>query len=246
MVNARGPVAAIGNFDGVHEGHLRLIERAADFARSRTVKLAAVVFDPHPRRFFRPDDPPFLLTTPTRRNALLKEAGIAEVLALTFNADLAALTPEQFVAAMLKDRLGLGGVVTGTEFRFGKARAGDATALKTLCGAAGIETLLIEPKAERHDGLKIGSSEIRDAIAGGDVKEAALMLGRRWSVEGIVGEGQKLGRTLGFPTANLNSRRPHRAAPRRLCSGGPGRGPLPWRRREFRTAPDCRLGRGAA
>lgn len=198
-----GPIAAIGNFDGVHKGHGRLLAKTVDFARARRAAPAAVVFDPHPRRFFRPDDPPFLLTTPARRNRLLKEAGAEEVFPLVFDAGLAALTPEAFVSDVLKARLRLGGVVTGTEFRFGKERAGDAAALKALCAAAGLSVLLVEPKAERHDGLKIGSSEIRDAIASGAVKEAALMLGRRWSVEGVVAEGQRLGRTLGFPTANL-------------------------------------------
>ncbi len=200
---AAGPVAAIGNFDGVHRGHCRLIARTVDFARSRRAAPAAVVFDPHPRRYFRPDDPPFLLTTPARRDRLLKEAGAREVFSLTFDAALASLTPEAFVSGILKNRLRLGGVVTGTEFRFGKGRAGDAAALKALCESEGLAALLVEPKAERHDGLKIGSSEIRDAIASGAVKEAALMLGRPWSVEGVVAEGQKLGRTLGFPTANL-------------------------------------------
>jgi riboflavin kinase/FMN adenylyltransferase len=200
---AIGPIAAIGNFDGVHKGHRRLLAKTVDFARARRAAPAAVVFDPHPRRFFRPDDPPFLLTTPSRRNRLLQEAGAEEVFPLVFDAGLAALTPEAFVADVLKARLRLGGVVTGTEFRFGKERAGDAAALKALCAAVGLLVLLVEPKAERHDGLKIGSSEIRDAIANGAVKEAALMLGRRWSVEGVVAEGQRLGRTLGFPTANL-------------------------------------------
>jgi riboflavin kinase/FMN adenylyltransferase len=199
----RRPVAAIGNFDGVHRGHGRLIAKTAEFARTLKGAPAAVVFDPHPRRYFRPGEPPFLLTTPKTRDALLGEAGADEVFTIPFDGALAALSPEQFVHAILRERLRLAGVVAGSEFRFGKERAGDAPTLKTLCEAAGIAALIVEPRPER-DGQKIGSSGIRAAIAGGEVKEAAGMLGRRWTVEGVVAQGQKLGRTLGFPTANLS------------------------------------------
>lgn len=204
MVSAgRRLIAAIGNFDGVHRGHRRLMAKTVSFAQAEGAEPAAVVFDPHPRRYFKPDDPKFLLTSPARRKALLQDAGAREVLSLSFDASLAALSPGEFVNGVLKSRLGLMGVVTGTEFRFGVGRAGDAAALRVHCDAAGLAALLVEPKSERHDGLKIGSSEIRSAVATGEVKEAALMLGRRWSVDGIVSEGQKLGRTLGFPTANM-------------------------------------------
>lgn len=204
MVRSKRVVAAVGNFDGVHRGHRRLLSQTTSFAHALGAEPGAVVFDPHPRRFFRPADPPFLLTTPARRDLLLKEAGARIVHSLAFDAALAALTPDAFVREVLKAKLGLFGVVTGTEFRFGKDRSGDALALRDLCEAAGMAALLVEPKPERHDGFKIGSSEIRQAIADGDVKEAALMLGRRWTVDGVVFEGQKLGRTIGFPTANLD------------------------------------------
>lgn len=197
-------VAAIGNFDGVHRGHQRLVAETAEFARRRGADPAVVVFNPHPRRFFRPGDPPFLLTTPERRDALLREAGAAVVLPLVFDAALAALPPEAFVADVLKARLGLKGVVTGTDFRFGKGRAGDADLLARAGEAAGIEALAVAPRVESAAGAKIGSSAIRAAIAAGDVRDAALMLGRRWAVDGIVASGQKLGRTIGFPTANLS------------------------------------------
>ena len=196
--------AAIGNFDGVHRGHKRLIAETAAFARRHGGDPGAVVFEPHPRRYFRPDDPPFLLTTPDRRDALLAEAGATKVIRLDFGSALAGLSPEAFVVEVLKERLGLKGVVTGTDFRFGKGRAGDADYLKSAGEAAGLTVLAVEPKVEAADGAKTGSSAIRDAIAAGDVKEAAAMLGRRWRVEGVVAHGQELGRTLGFPTANLD------------------------------------------
>lgn len=202
MVGGKGAVAAIGNFDGVHRGHQQLLAETAVFARSLDHPAGAVVFDPHPRRYFRPGDPPFLLTTPKQRERLLRDNGAGQVMTLTFDASLAALTPEQFVRDVLKQKLGLAGVVTGTDFRFGKGRSGDAAGLKRLCKEAGLAALLVSPKPEA-DGEKIGSSAIRAALQAGDARAAASMLGRPWGVEGAVLPGQKLGRTLGFPTANM-------------------------------------------
>lgn len=199
-----GAVAAIGNFDGVHLGHQRLLAETRRLAEARGAPFAVVVFEPHPRRFFRPDDPPFLITTPERRKALLRAEGAAQVHALAFDAALAGMSPEAFVGEVLKGRLGLAGVVTGAEFRFGKARAGDAAALKRLAAAAGVEAVAIEPARDGPDGAKIGSSAIRDAIVAGDMKSAAAMMGRPWAVAGPVMPGDKRGRGLGFPTANMS------------------------------------------
>lgn len=199
----RGAVAAIGNFDGVHRGHQQLLKQTIAFARKQRGKPTVVVFEPHPRRYFRPDDPPFLLTTSARREALLRAYGAEDVITLTFDAALAAMTPESFVSEVLKSRLDLSGIVTGTEFRFGKGRSGDAEGLKALCAAVGIETLLVAPARTETPSDKISSSDIRNALQDGDVGSAAAMLGRYWSVAGEVVAGQKLGRTLGFPTANM-------------------------------------------
>jgi riboflavin kinase/FMN adenylyltransferase len=196
-------IAAIGNFDGVHRGHQELLRRTVEFARGRAASPGAVVFDPHPWRHFHPDAPPFLLTTPAKRDALLREYGAEAVLTLRFDAALAATTPEGFVAEVLKARLGLKGAVAGSDFRFGKGRAGDAAALARLGRAAGLEVLLVEPRPEGRNGEKIGSSAIRAAIASGDMRAAARMLGRPWTVEGVVVKGDERGRTLGFPTANF-------------------------------------------
>lgn len=205
MVSARdkGAVAAIGSFDGVHRGHRFLIAETAKIARASGAPAGAVVFDPHPRRFFQPDAPPFLLTTSSRRDALLKEAGADIVYSAAFDAALASMPPETFVSDVLKGRLGLSGVVTGAEFRFGKGRAGDAESLKRLAAASGMSAHLVEPLADGQETDKIGSTAIRAAIQDGDMRAAAAMLGRLWAVEGVVEKGRELGRTIGFPTANL-------------------------------------------
>lgn len=198
-----GVVAAVGNFDGVHLGHQHLLSRTAAFADSLGARMGAVVFDPHPRRYFRPDDPPFLLTTPEKRNALLAAHGVKTVIALPFDKTLAALSPEAFVHDVLKARLGLCGVVTGADFRFGKGRAGDGAALRVLGEATGLAVDLVDVLAENLQAEKFGSSAVRAALRAGEPDRAAAMLGRRWSVCGMVEEGQRLGRGLGFPTANM-------------------------------------------
>ena len=207
MVNGEaktdGVVAAVGNFDGVHLGHQHLLARTAAFAQSLGARMGAVVFEPHPRRYFRPDDPPFLLTTPAKRDALLAAHGVETVLALPFDKTLAASSPEAFVRDVLKARLGLSGVVTGADFRFGKGRAGDGEALRVLGAAAGLAVDLVDVLAENPQAEKLGSSAVRAALQAGEPERAAAILGRRWSVSGVVEEGQRLGRGLGFPTANM-------------------------------------------
>ncbi len=201
---ARGPVAAIGNFDGVHLGHQYLLEETRKIAEAAGAPTGAVVFDPHPRRFFRPDDPPFLLTTPEDRARLLRAHGADEVMTLSFDAALAALSPEDFVGDVLSGRLALSGVVTGSEFHFGRGRAGDVDALARLAVAAGLSAHRVAPiAANARKGGKISSSAVRAALKAGDVVEAERLLGRRWSVRGPVVEGRRLGRTIGFATANI-------------------------------------------
>ncbi len=199
-------VAAIGNFDGVHLGHKRLIDETAAFAASLGGAVGAVVFDPHPRRFFQPDADPFLISRPQARDALLKAAGVETVIPLTFDATLASTAPRDFVRAILKERLGLAGVATGADFRFGKARAGTSDDLKALAAEVGLAYRAIDTLNESGgDGpdRKVGSSGVREAIRNGDMRAAAAMLGRAWSIYGTVEEGRRLGRTIGFPTANL-------------------------------------------
>ncbi|MAW81736.1 MAG: bifunctional riboflavin kinase/FMN adenylyltransferase [Parvularcula sp.] len=199
----RNIMAALGNFDGVHRGHQYLLQKTADFARDHNAAPGVVLFEPHPRRYFRPGDPPFLLTLPAKRDELLREAGAEEIFTLVFDKALAAMTPEDFVNGVLNEKLGLAGVVTGADFRFGQGRAGDGDALKTLGEAAGLKVRLVDTLAENPDTEKYGSSAVRAALREGEVDKAAEMLGREWSVRGVVAEGRKVGRTIGFPTANL-------------------------------------------
>lgn len=196
-----GRFAAIGNFDGVHLGHRRLLEETAAAASAQNGEAGAVVFEPHPRRYFRPDDSPFLLTTRATRARLLSEAGARFVLELPFDAALVAMTPREFVFDVLKRRLSLAGVAVGEEFRFGKGRAGDAEGLRALADEAGLVATVVPPLMNGAE--KFGSTQVRAAIEKGDMGAAAAMLGRPWSIEGVVGEGRKLGRTIGFPTANM-------------------------------------------
>ncbi|MEO0398421.1 MAG: bifunctional riboflavin kinase/FAD synthetase [Pseudomonadota bacterium] len=200
-------MAAIGNFDGVHRGHKFLIEQTIAFADALGAEPGVVVFDPHPRRHFRPDDPPFLLTTPEDRAALIKEAGAPNVMTVTFDGETAAMAAEDFVGRILIDGFGLSGVITGSDFRFGAGRSGDVLMLNDLCAARGVEARIAEllsdgPTSDPY-GDKVSSSGVREAIHHGDMDVAAGMLGRPWSVAGFVASGQKLGRQIGFPTANL-------------------------------------------
>ncbi|WP_425410300.1 bifunctional riboflavin kinase/FAD synthetase [Hyphococcus sp.] len=202
MVGGKKIVAAIGNFDGVHRGHQFLLQQTQELAREQQAALGVVLFEPHPRRFFRPDDPAFLLTTPAKRDALLRAVGVDEIFALRFDAALASMTPEDFVLEELKTRLKLSGVVAGADFRFGKDRAGGGAALEKLSGEAGMAVKLVGI-LDGEKGEKFGSSAIRQALRNGEPEDAARMLGRPWSATGVVAEGQKVGRTIGFPTANM-------------------------------------------
>ncbi len=201
MAGMKKTVAAIGNFDGVHLGHQHLLRATAGFAAQLDARLGVVLFDPHPRRYFRPDEPPFLLTTPEQRDALLRAADVDDILVLKFDETLASTPPDAFVRDVLKGRLGLGGIVAGADFRFGKGRAGDGAMMKALGAELGLGVKLVD--LLDAGGAKFGSSAIREALRAGDVDKAAAMLGRPWSVSGAVNEGRRVGRTIGFPTANM-------------------------------------------
>ncbi len=204
MVTDGRYIAAIGNFDGVHRGHQHLLEEAAAFAKAHEAHAAALTFDPHPRRYFRPDDPPFLLTAPEVRDGLLSRYGAKKVFVLNFDKELASLTPEDFLIATLKGKLGLAGVVAGADFRFGKGRTGGIEALQTIGEGAGLLVRIAEVISEKPYAEKYSSSDARNAIVAGDMRAAAHVLGRAWGVRGVVSVGQRLGRTLGFPTANFS------------------------------------------
>lgn len=199
--NARGAVIALGNFDGVHGGHLTVLDQARRLAAELRAPLAVALFQPHPRRYFAPDSAPFKLMSHDWRNEKLAAVGAEAVYALPFDQSMSAMSPEEFVETVLHRGLGVRGVVTGADFRFGKGRAGDAEQLETHCAARGITAQRAALFNDSEE--KVSSSRIRNALAEGDVASAARWLGGAWRVEGEVQHGDKRGRTIGFPTANV-------------------------------------------
>ncbi|MFN7054287.1 riboflavin biosynthesis protein RibF [Hyphomonas sp.] len=196
--DARGCSVALGNFDGVHAGHLAVIAAARAAGHGR---FAAATFEPPPRAYFRPGDPPFRIFRPERRNAALTAAGAAHVYELPFNGEMAAMTDEGFVRQVLVDGLGVSHISVGFDFRFGRGRMGHAERLSSLGRAFGFGVTIVEP-VESH-GAKASSTAIRQALMAGEPDLAAEMLGSPWTADGIIESGERNGRNLGFPTANL-------------------------------------------
>jgi len=202
--DAWGPsVVTIGVFDGVHRGHQRIVTAAAAAAAGLGLPLVVATFDPHPAEVIRPGSHPLLLCTLRRRAQLLAELGAAAVCVLEFTLEFSRLGPDEFVRAVLADRLHARRVVVGENFRFGHRAAGDLALLAELgekydFRAEGIPLLA-------QDGVTMSSSAIRDLLAAGDVAGAARGLGRPHRVEGVVVRGDQRGRVLGFPTANLET-----------------------------------------
>ena len=196
-----GAVYAIGNFDGVHRGHQSVLARARALAQARGVPSAALTFEPHPADVFAGRPVVFRLTPFAQKAAGIEACGLSCVVSLSFDAALAAMPAEDFVARVLVERLGLSGLVAGADFHFGKGRSGSPQFLRQAGAAHGFAVEIVE-KVE--DGSEvISSTAIRQALERGDVAGATRMLGRPYAVSGVVVGGQKLGRTLGVPTANL-------------------------------------------
>ena len=197
----RGAVLAMGNFDGVHRGHQAVIavalERASEFGGPAGV----LTFEPHPRDFFHPGEPLFRLTDEPTKLRLLAGAGLDGAVVLTFNAALAATTAEDFVAHILVGRFAVSGVIVGFNFHFGKNRAGSPAFLTEQGRKYGFAVDIVPPF--ELDGRPVSSGPIRDALIAGRVTDAAVLLGFPWFVSGKVIHGDKRGRELGFPTANL-------------------------------------------
>ena len=198
---ARGGVAALGNFDGFHRGHQAVVGRALALARAAGVPALVASFDPHPARVFRPDLPPFALTATAQRFDLFAAFGIDAAVMVPFTPALAALSAADFVVQWLVRRLGVSGVVTGGDFTFGKGRSGDTALLAALGAEHGFTAEVVAPVAD-DDGV-ISSSRVRALLRGADPVGAAALLTRPFTIRGVVEHGAKLGRTLGFPTANL-------------------------------------------
>ncbi len=197
----RGAVIALGNFDGFHLGHQAVVREAVDWARAESRPVIVATFDPHPVRFFRPDTPPFRLTTLDQRQELFAAAGADAMLVFHFDALFAANTAEDFVVRLLHHRFGAAGVVTGEDFTFGKGRGGNLAVLRELGERAGIAARSVGP-VKLGDEV-VSSSRIREALRQGDCATAARLLTRPFAIRGLVQHGDKLGRTIGYPTANL-------------------------------------------
>lgn len=198
--DARGAAIALGNFDGVHLGHQAVIASACRVAQARGVALGVAVFEPHPRRFFLPDEPPFRLQTPRQRAQALGALGVIEVFDIGFDAAMAQSSDRDFATHVLRDLLGASHVSVGGDFRFGRGRMGDAAKLAELGVELGFTVEALAPLGGEE---KFSSSAIRQAIARGDMNTATRQLGRPWAIEGEVQRGFQRGRDFGFPTANL-------------------------------------------
>ncbi|QOG07889.1 bifunctional riboflavin kinase/FAD synthetase [Aureimonas sp. OT7] len=198
----RGGVVAIGNFDGVHRGHQAVLSAAAEIATRERLPLVCLTFEPHPRSVFRPEQPVARLTPAPLKARILDELGFDAVVEQAFTREFASETAESFIEDCLLGALGARHVVVGYDFHFGARRAGTA---ETLAAACGQRTIGVSVIAEFDDegGAVVSSSRIRSDLSVGDVAGANALLGYRWIVEGEIVHGRKLGRTLGYPTANM-------------------------------------------
>ncbi len=195
---AQGPVLAIGNFDGVHKGHQALLAHARTVAQSKNAPLAVLTFEPHPRVLFRPDDPPFRITSAAVKARRLDAAGVDTLFSLGFDWDFASQSAEEFVSRILLNGIKPVHVVVGHDFRFGQLRKGDADTIR----ASGIDVSCFDEVADAQ-GRKFSSTAIRQNLRTGEIKTANAMLGWDWKIEGAVFRGDRRGHELGYPTANI-------------------------------------------
>ena len=198
----KGAAVAIGAFDGVHRGHQAVIAAAREAARALGAPLGVVSFDPHPRRWFQPDAAPFRLMTPAQMARALGPLGVDRLYLLPFDADMAAMSDEAFARTVLSDGLGIRHAAVGFDFTYGKGRTGSPEGLRRHGETLGF-TVSVADRVDDPDGLKLSSSAVREAVRAGDMQRAAAILGRPFAIEGEVIHGDKRGRALGFPTANV-------------------------------------------
>lgn len=201
----RGSVAALGNFDGFHLGHQVVVGEAGRIARDMGAALTVITTEPHPRSFFRPDDAPFRLTPFRERALLMREFGVDLLVSMPFNRTMSQCLAQDFVTDILCRELGLLHIVVGYDYRFGKGRGGGVTVLARMGEMEGFGLSVVEPVAvsDSSDPEIYSSSLVRDILRSGDVRKAADLLGHWWSISGRVRHGEKRGRSIGYPTANL-------------------------------------------
>ena len=200
----KGAVIALGNFDGLHRGHQAVISRAKTIADDIGAPLGIGLFRPHPYRFFKPDAAPFRLMSPRIRAQVMADLGVEFLYEIPFNDSLRDMDDAEFVEQVLHQGLGIRHVIVGEDYHFGKNRCGNVESLTRLCADRGIGVTAISPVGLHKLYGKYGSTEIRKALKDGDVFHAQHMLSRPWRVDGIVQQGQQRGRTINFPTANLD------------------------------------------
>ncbi|HET7606268.1 MAG TPA: bifunctional riboflavin kinase/FAD synthetase [Sphingomicrobium sp.] len=198
----KGSIVALGNFDGFHLGHQAVVGRAVARAFHEQRPVIVATFDPHPVRYFKPDLPPFRLTTLDQRERMFAHAGADAMLVFEFGPELASMDADEFVADVLAVRIGAGGVVTGDDFSFGKGRSGDVALLRTLGAEHGIAAEAVAQVLV--DGERVSSGRAREALVAGDIGMATRLLSRDYAIEGVVQRGDARGRELGYPTANLS------------------------------------------
>ena len=197
--HARGGTVALGNFDGVHRGHAHLLANAHAGRPDRP--LMAITFEPHPRELFRPDDPPFHLSLPEARADLLGQLGVQHVIEVPFDRDFSEFSAERFIDEVLRGGLGAAHLACGPDFAFGHRRGGDVALLAMRAEASGMGLTVVQPLADAQG--PISSTRVRRDLQDGYPERAAEELGRPWSIRGTVAHGDALGRTIGFPTANI-------------------------------------------
>jgi riboflavin kinase/FMN adenylyltransferase len=200
--DAQGAVVTLGNFDGVHLGHQAVIGRAAKIARATGRPLAVLTFEPHTKAFFRPDLPPFRLTPLRAKMHALEALGVDQVIALAFDEAFSKISAEDFAGKVLAERMKISHAVAGGDFRYGNKHAGTMDSLIAAGAAHGFGVTRVDP-VSAADGTVYSATAIRKFIAEGDMRGAASLLGRPWEIDGHVVGGDRRGRQLGFPTANI-------------------------------------------
>ena len=202
FAQAEAPIAlTIGNFDGVHLGHQTMLARLKEVANQRDLVACVMIFEPHPREFFAPDQAPTRLTSLREKLELLAAAGVERVQVCHFNFDFARISAEDFIVRVLQRGLAVKWILVGDDFRFGARRAGDFAMLEAFSGRCGFE--VEEMPAYSMNGLRVSSTAVREALTIGDLGLVGHLLGRSYSISGRVVNGDKLGRKIGFPTANI-------------------------------------------
>ncbi len=195
---ALGSVVVIGNFDGVHRGHVSLLEKAKEIAEGMNTIVSVLTFEPHPRSLFRPDDPPFRITPADIKAQRFESSDVAQLFSISFDWDFASQSAQSFIRNILLEGIKPAHIVVGYDFRFGQLRKGDAETIK----AAGIPVTVVDEVADEDEG-PLSSSRIRQALRHGEIARANELLGWQWEMRGEVIKGDRRGRELGFPTANF-------------------------------------------